>query len=440
MSKRIVFHGLILAACAIALSCTPPDAPLPTHYSITGHAYDGANGAPVFNATFRYGSAMTVTGADGAFSLDLGTAAGVRNEPMGFSAPGYRFMYVETARLDTADANVMTIRMKPLADTLYAVKDVQCKVYNSVGTEIATASRVYLVILPMNGIPATYTTTTYDAGRSCYFFSTRIHSGVCLVEVLVQMPVPAQSFFLYKTAVNLNAAEPINLRFDQPVTGSSDISLTVDTTACTASGLYLTPYGLLPILATYSDGGITSSGSSIPFTSGTTKTVSVYNPEGWQGFWTQQLLDTTTYPANMKVFMATSAIAAPSATVVIPAMDMGRGPTVVPDTGTWAYNAATGALSIDAVTGTQLYQYTVFDGSALTLGTIVSFTNSAVLPAWVNAIVADDSPRTMDLILMDTDLVGYSLDMVNRDTYPPAARFGAMLSAGGIPFSKAFTF
>jgi hypothetical protein len=443
MHKKVFFPSLALISCFIAFSCAPSATHNPTHYFITGHVYDGMNGAPVFNATFRYGSDSGTTDEDGAFSVDLGTTEGTRNEAMGFTAPGYGFKYVDPVRLDTADDNDLLIRLTPLTDALYSVRDIECTIFDDTATEITTAAQVILAILPMNGIYGAVSVDEYDDDRDCYFFSTRVHSDNCLVLAMVQMPDPADSFVVHKMNIDLNASEPVELRFDQPAAGYSAVTLTVDSDNCTASGQYITPYGLLPIVCKFDDGAQTHLDAEVTFDDGTPKTVSVYNPGGWRTIWLQQMKDYVTYAPDVKTIMSTTAVTDPSAAVTIPALDAGRGPTAAPDTDTWDYDAATGEISIDAVADTQLYQFIVLDGLAgpiINFGTIVSFESSIVLPAWVNSIINEDSPRTMGLALMDTDLSGYSLEMMNRDTYPESTLFGSIAPAGPVPYNKTFDF
>ncbi len=446
MPKKIVFLCLAALVCIMAFSCSPPANPAePTHYFITGHMYDSLNGAPVSGATFRYGDASGISGSDGAFSIDMGTTADVRSEPMGFSAPGYSFMYINPARVDLADANDVVVRLKPLTDVLYMVKSLQCKIYDDSAVEITDDVTVTLAVLPRNGIYTPMQVNLYDDARACYYFESRTHSSDCLVLAWIAMPDPADSFFVHKTGVDLNGPEPIQIRFDEPDTGYSDVALTVDTIQCTAGGFYMTPYGLLPILAKFTDGGVLQVDGQIDFTDGTVKTVSVYNPGNWQCLWSQQSLDAGYVGAEggIKRFMSTTAIAAPSPAITIPALDTGIGPGEDPVLASWTYDSAAGAISVDAVAGAQLYQFSVFDNlvaDPINFGTIVSFSSSASLPAWVNGIVKNDSPRTMLMSVMATDLAAYDLELVSRDTYPPSTRFGVLSQTPAMPFIKEFSF
>jgi len=446
MPKKIIFLSLAAFVCIIAFSCSPPTNPAePTHYFITGRMYDSLNGAPVSGATFRYGDASVVSGSDGAFSIDMGTTADVLDSPMGYSAAGYSFMYINPVRVDLAAANDVVVRLKPLTDVLYTVKSLQCKIYDDSAVEITDDVTVTLAVLPRNGTYTAMQVNTYDDARACYYFETRTHSSDCMVLAWIAMPDPADSFFVHKTGVDLNGPEPIQIRFDEPAAGYSDVALTVDTIACKAGGFYLTPYGLFPILTKFTDGGVIQTAGQVSFTDGTPKTISVYNPDNWQCLWAQELLDAAYVGAEggIRKFMSTTAIAAPSPAITIPALNTGIGPGADPVLASWAYDSAAGTISIDVVPDAQVYQFVVLDNlgpASVNFGTIVSFSNSTTLPAWVNEIVRNDSPRTMMLMVMTTDLAAYGLDLVSRDTYPPSTRFGLLSQDPVNPYVKAFDF
>jgi hypothetical protein len=444
MVKRIVLLGLAAVAVIMTVSCTPPETP--THFNITGHFYDGMNGKPVPNAVLRYGSAIGTSGADGAFSVDIGTTAGVHNEDMGFNAPGYTFWIIDPARLDTADTNDVAIRLKPLSKALYSMKDIRVNIYDTVGTEITDSTNVIIAILPRNGIVQAFQATSYNGG-GYYSFPVNAHSTDCLVLLWITRPDPNQSFFMHRIGVNLETSEPISLRFDQPLASAySPIAMTADSTDCSASGQFITPYGLLPVLFTYIDdsGPTRVFNSSVEFSDGVTESVDIYDPDGWQCFFVQQGQDTGYVGgSDYKNLMSTTAFAAVSTTLTLPALNSGLGPSADADLTSWQYNNATGSISIDAVADTQLYQFQVLDqfsSSAINYGIIISFSNSLVLPAWANAIVGEDSPRTMLMIPMQTDLTAYDLEFINRDTYPVSTHFGALQLTSAIPLNKQFNF
>jgi hypothetical protein len=441
--------GLAAVFCVIAISCVPPVTPGVTHFYITGNIYDGMNGAPVPGAIFRYGSASGAAEADGSFSVDLGTTAGVFSEPMGFSAPGSSFMYIDAVRVDTAESNTLVIRLKPLSDFLYTTKDAHCTIYETNGTtEITDATRVLLAVLPMNGIVGASETTAYSAGY--YTLQTKRHSANCLVLIWVERPDSTQSFFAHRANVDLSGSEPINLRFDQPTTGYSGIDLTADATDSYSEGLYTTPYGLFPVVVKYVDDDglpgplpVTRIRSNVEFSDGITESLTVYNPDNWQCYWSQRRFDAAYPGTSVRVLMSTTAIAAMPPALTLPVVGAGLGPNADPNLGSWLYTAVTGTLSIDAITDTQIYQYVVVNTEAtpdINIGTIVSFGNSLVLPVWLNAIVREDSPRNILMQPMETDLAGYNLEMVSRDNYPPSSHFGVLISPTFSPYSKDFAF
>ncbi len=453
MLKKVPFPVLVLFFCSTVLSCPPPE--VPVHYYITGHAYDCMNGAPVPNAAVRYGELSGVSGTDGSFSIDLGTAAGVMSQPMGWSAPGYRFMYVDPVRVDTAEDNVMTIHLEPLSEALYSRKEIRCRVYDSGGIEITTAESVILGVLPRNGKIGAWQATSYNGTDNCYDFEPNRHSADCLVLAIVDMPFAssADSFFVHLTGVDLSGPGTVDLRFDEPASGYTGVTLTAESTDSAASAQYDTSYGFFPVIGTFVDdaGPETKIGGEVEFSDGTSETFTVYNPAGWRWYWSQRgAFDTVSLPPGVKAFMSTGAFSSMSAAVTLPALDSGRGPDALPDSGTWLYDPAAGSLSIGAVAGTQIYQYNVLDTTAepddITFGTMVLFGNSRVLPSWLNLVIADDSPRTMYLTLMDTDLEAYEPWMTGLDNYPPSAAFGVVMdwvvvpSPQPVPFVKEFSF
>jgi hypothetical protein len=443
--KKFFASSLCTLACLVVLSCAPPES-TPTHSQITGHVYDGMNGAPVPNATVRYGNGSGTTGADGAFSIDLGTTAGVLEEAMGFSASGYGFMYIDQVKVDTAGTNNLVVRLKPLTEILYPVKTVHCKIFETNGTtEIVDATRVILAVLPMNGrrSDTAAQTTSYDGGEECYVLWTNRHSDDCLVLILVERPTTAQSFCAHLTGVDLSGSEPVDLVFVEPTVGYTDVVLTAESPASQAEGQFVTPYGLLPMVCTYDD---TDSSQTVLKTTvefgadGTTETVTVYNPDNWPCSWLQKGVDGAYGGTSTHALMSTTAIGTMASSVTLPDLNAGLGPSSDPVETSWQYDAVAGSISIDAIPDARLLQFAVVNASpAFNLGTIVSFSNPVVLPAWLNDIISADSPRSMYMIPMDTDLVAYELDMANRDTYPAPAGFGVLLD-GSTPFEKDFAF
>ncbi|OHD72115.1 MAG: hypothetical protein A2177_06135 [Spirochaetes bacterium RBG_13_68_11] len=369
---------------------------------------------------------------------------------MGFSASGYTFMHFDPVRVDTADANEMVIRLKPLTDVLYSVKDVHCTIYETDGTtEITDATLVRLAVLPMNGIVGAAQTPTHVAGAPGYYsLAINRHSADCLALIWVERPATTLSFSAHLTGVDLSGSEPITLRFDEPAAGDyRELDLTAETIFSEAEGQFVSPYGLLPVVCKYvdDDGPQTLIKTTVEFSDGTMETVTFYNPDNWPCFWMQRGIDATYVGTSARVLMSTTAIGVTTGDqLTLPALSAGLGPSSDPDLGSWAYDAIAGSISIDPITDAQLLQFTVLNTEAtpdINVGTIVSFSNPQVLPTWVNDLVSYDSPRTMLMMPMDTDLAVYELDMVNRDTYPASAHFGVLLTSGTYqPFSKDFAF
>jgi len=443
--KKNVASSLCALACLVVLSCAPPGT-TPIRRQITGHVYDGVNGSPVSNATVRYGSGSDTTGADGAFSIDLGTTAGIFSEPLGFSASGYGFMYVDQVEVDTAVPNDLVVRLKPLTEILYPVKTVHCTIFETNGTtEIVDATRVILAVLPMNGrlSDAAAQTTAYDGGEECYVLSTNRCSDDCLALICVERPTTSQSFCAHLTSVDLSGPEPVDVVFVEPSAGYTDIDVSADSAASQAEGQFVTPYGLLPMVCTYydADSSETVLKTTVEFgADGTAETVTVYNPDTWPCFWLQRGAGGAV-GSSLQVLMSTAAIGAMASSVTLPSLDAGLGPSSDPALASWTYDAAAGSISIDPITDAQLLQFMVVNASpAFNLGTIVSFSNPVVLPAWLNDVISADSPRSMYLMPMDTSLAAYTLDMANRDTYPASADFGLLLNGSSQPFSKVFDF
>jgi len=439
-SSLSFFTGL--AVVLLLSSCTSPTSPPPggeepavTH--LTGLVYDSVTGDPVQGVALRFGERSTETGVDGSFIISLGESGETLVADWLVFKEGYEFIYVDRVSIASSSNRQLSFPIKKSDPSSYpTVSSLQGDLSYADGGPVPDASGFWIDIYGSDG---TYSHYEGTSSGPRYSIDTTEDSSDCLVILRVN-PAMGNDFVVMAQAVNLSGISPVELDFQEPDEGFAVVQAAASQGGNRGSCIFATPYGFIPGWFK-ADGADPEIREGWEFSSAATEEVLVYNPFHWQQvFWIQSEEDGafTGLPDHHKLFMSSTVLSTFSDTVSLPSVDRALGPDEGADPTSLELNGA--ALSLDLVARASLYSFSFMEDAegGETLGTVLSFDCSVMLPDLLIAELGGRSIR-VSFDVMDSHITALDPDLLGAGGgFPPDLDIGMVEGSGAASYERQF--
>lgn len=413
MLKKGLIPSVVLTVLIIISSgCNPAGSP-PGPSTVSGYVHDIFNGNPIANVTIYFGGDSVSSDINGYYQFTLPVGSGIYQCSFGIIKTDYDIVYLDAIKIDVSKGHNFDILMSPIDYSTYPTKEITGHIYFSDGiTEIPDTSNVEIRIV-YNGANGTSGFFTYP-GAGGYSMDSFISTADCLLVCNVNPGDGIHDGFIaVKKGVDLSISSPA-VDFIEPATGMTNLTATLAELFTPNSdmvmGMYKTNYGLFQLSFRMSAGALKGISPTLYAISSTTVDTELYNPDNWQGFFTQQLADTTfntNNPGHNKSYLSVGNLINIPASLTMPELNTSLGPTGVADPASLTYSS--GTLSLTAVAGVNFYKFSLYDNSTgFLLVTIYSSTNSLIMPSWLQSAV---SGKIIQVSFMDYDIGTYSMSI-----------------------------
>ena len=436
MRGRVVSLFVGLGAAALLSNCTlspPPEEP--SGRQLTGKVYDSVTGDPIPGVALRFGSLSAESESDGSFSIPLGESRETLVAGWLIFKPDYQFTFIDRVSIDSSRDWQLAIPIRKTDLSGYpAIGSLQGDLSLADGSSVPDDSAVAVDIYGSKGTHSRY---ECESSSSRYSIDPQDGSSDCLVILRVD-PAAGPSFIAMAQAVNLSGSSPVELDFRQPFGGFSVVQAAASQGGNQATCFFSTPYGLIPgfFKRTGAESQILESWE---FASAFPEEVLVYNPFHWQQvFWVHSEEDGVfaDLPDHHKLYMSSSALSTFSGTVSLPPVDRSLGPQEGANPTSLELNGA--LLSLDPVDGASLYSFSFMEDveGAETLGTVVSFDSSVMLPDLVIAALGGRSIR-VGFAVMDSHITALNPDLLGGNGgFPPDLDIGMVEGSGAAAYER----
>jgi len=318
MSRYLKVIGVLTLVFLISVfltACpTPGGGGTGTSHTLSGKVLDSDSGQPVAGAKVGFANYPAVTTAgDGSFSIDLGTGTGTVTGDFYVYGGATQIAYFAGCSCDKGvDTNLTLYNTHLGPNTTHTITG---RIYErqtnpAVDTEIATGSKFTFCVFNTNGGRggSGVSQYTYDQ-TSGYSIDTPAFGSDCLITAKVG---PGGFNVVVKADLSASSTQ-INL--------SQDLA---HTTTVTVNGDAVGNSGHLSLVSPYG----TFTAADVDFKSSPSASMSVTNPYGYPGVWTQ-MKKIQDYPSAGydKRFFRISNIAPIGTSVTLPTIDTSLGPT-----------------------------------------------------------------------------------------------------------------